>query len=316
MAKAQKKKWQIFSETASAKAKGVQDLARARFHRVFADLATILLSPWKFFKIFCFSIGLCVMAGSVALTLYVHRFFKSIPNVEKLTTDDLQRMGEAVVNRRLETKGKRYKWVKMKEINRELLFSIVISEDSTFFEHGGFNLEAMIDSVAENIKERRPAYGASTISQQVAKNLFLTSEKTILRKLQEAILTNKLEAKFSKNEILEVYLNIAEFGPDIFGINAASHHFFKQNPSEVNAAQGALLAQMLPSPRRHYFQIFENKNLTRAKRKRIDRVLRDMLYQEYITEKQYREYVRYRYFEEVTPRSLARSRRAPPAMAN
>ncbi len=204
----------------------------------------------------------------------------------------------------------------MKEINRELLFSIVISEDSTFFEHGGFNLEAMIDSVAENIKERRPAYGASTITQQVAKNLFLTNEKTILRKLQEAILTNKLEAKFSKNEILEVYLNIAEFGPDIFGINAASHHFFKLNPSEVNAAQGALLAQMLPSPRRHYFQIFENKNLTRAKRKRIDRILRDMLYQEYITEKQYREYVRYRYFEEGTPRSLARSRRAPPAIAN
>jgi monofunctional glycosyltransferase len=302
-------KWRVFSEGASAKARDMRDRTKLRFQTLLSDTLAILLSPWKFFKVFCFSIGLCVLCGGAALTWYVHKFFQAIPNVGALTADDLQRKGEAVVNRRLETKGKRYKWVKMKDISRELVFSIVISEDATFFEHGGFNLEAMIDSIAENIKERRPAYGASTITQQVAKNLFLTGEKTILRKVQEAILTNALEAKFSKNDLLEIYLNIAEFGPDIFGVNAASHHFFKQTPADINAAQGAFLAQMLPSPRRHYFQIFENKNLTRAKRKRIDRILRDMLYQEYITEKQYRDYVRYRYFDEVTPRSLARSRR-------
>jgi len=304
--------WNIFGAGASAKVKRVRERTRERATQLLGDGLGILLSPWKFFKVFCFSIGLCVLAGGVGAGWYVHSFFKSIPNVDKLTVDDLQRMGEAVVQKRLENKTKRYKWTRIKDINRELLFSLVLSEDATFFEHNGFNLEAMIDSVAENIKERRPAYGASTITQQLAKNLFTTGEKTIWRKLQEAILTNKLEAKFTKNELLEVYLNIAEFGPDIYGVNAASHAFFKKNPIDVNAAQGALLAQMLPSPRRHYFQIYENKNLTRAKRRRIDRLLRDMLYQEYITEKQYREYVQYRYFDdEAGARSPAgRSRRS------
>lgn len=304
-----KKKFRIFSEAASTGAKSVREKARLRIHGFWSELLGVLLSPWRFFKIFCFTVGLCVLCGGVVVSVYVNRFFQAIPKVEKLTTDDLQKMGEAVVHRRLEIKSKHYKWVKIKDVSRELLFSIVLSEDATFFEHSGFNLDAMIDSLAENIKERRSAYGASTISQQIAKNLFLTNEKTILRKLQEAIVTNKLESRFSKNELLEIYLNVAEFGPDIFGVNAAARHFFKQAPSELNAAQGAFLAQMLPSPRRHYFQIFENKNLTRAKRRRIDRLLRDMLYQEYITEKQYRDYLKYRYFDEVTPRSLAKSRR-------
>lgn len=292
------KRWKLLSEGATAKAGDIRRRMHERSHKLIGDAMGILLSPWKFFKIFCFTIGFAVLAGGAGVAWYVHNFFKSIPTLDKVTIDDLQAKGEALVAKRLEIKGKRYKWVKIKDISRELLFSLVLSEDATFFEHNGFNLDAMIDSVAENIKERRPAYGASTITQQLAKNLFTTGEKTIWRKLQEALLTNKLEEKFTKNELLEVYLNIAEFGPDIYGVNAAAHTFFKRNPSEINAAQGALLAQMLPSPRRHYFQIYENKNLTRAKRKRIDRLLRDMLYQEYITEKQYREYVNYRYFDD------------------
>src|SRR5690606_22251702 len=115
------------------------------------------------------------------------------------------------VNARLEDKRKRYKWVPMKKIHRDLVFSIVVSEDATFFEHNGFNFEAMVDSLAENIKERKAAYGASTISQQVVKNVFLTSEKTLFRKLKEALITHQMERRFSKNEILEIYLNIAEF---------------------------------------------------------------------------------------------------------
>src|SRR4051812_6410003 len=96
------KKWQVFSAGATAKAKDVRERARLRFQNLLTELFGILLSPWKFFKIFCFSIGLAVMAGSVTVSLYVHRFFKSIPNLDQVTPDDLQHLGENLVTRKLE----------------------------------------------------------------------------------------------------------------------------------------------------------------------------------------------------------------------
>src|SRR5690606_7712117 len=98
------------------------------------------------------------------------------------------------------------------------------------------------------------------------------------------------------NQIIEIYLNLAEFGPDIFGVRAASHHFFGKSPGKINAAEGAFMALMLPSPRKNHYAIFQNHNLTRAKRKRIRRVLRDMMYSEFISPEQYRRYLRYDYF--------------------
>lgn len=266
----------------------------------------VLTTPWRVFKTLVFLLGLSVM-GSLAVAYFVTaNFFQSLPNTDKMTLNDLKtqavkRMEAKVVNKRY-----RHRWVPLKDISRDLLFSIVMSEDSTFFEHNGFNFDAMVDSLAENLRERRNAFGASTISQQVVKNLFLDSDKSYKRKLKEFFVTRALEAKFSKNEILEVYLNIAEFGPDIYGVAAASDIYFRKRPIDMNAAEGALLAVLLPSPKRFYYAIVENRNISKQKRKRLERILRDMYYEEFISEADYQKYVRYDYLSRIPNRSPAR----------
>lgn len=213
-----------------------------------------------------------------------------------MTFEQLQAIGTERTLQRLENPKSFYRWTSIRDTSRALLYSVVSSEDSTFFDHDGFNFEAILDSLAENIRDRKNTFGASTISQQVAKNLFLTSEKSWIRKAKEFFITRALERTLKKNEILELYLNIAEFGPDMYGIAAASKAYFGLNPDEINAAEGSFIALMLPSPKRYYFSIFENQNLTRAKRRRLERVLRGMLYEELITEVQYRGFVQYDYF--------------------
>lgn len=296
MARKAKQRFLEWKEVAARHADEVRALTRTRAHEGLDRMLTILLSPWKLFKIFCFSVGLLVLLLSVGLGFSVYNFFNSLPDLDRMTFEDFQEAADARVLAKLENKKKKFRWVPMKKINRDLLFAIVVSEDATFFEHGGFNFEAMVDSLAENIKERRAAYGASTISQQVVKNVFLSNEKTIYRKLKEALITYQLERRFSKNEILEVYLNIAEIGPDIFGVNAASYKMFGKSPAKINAAEGAFMALMLPSPRRRYYTIYENQRLSRTKRRHIDRVLRDMYYTEFITDKEYTRYRRWKYF--------------------
>jgi monofunctional biosynthetic peptidoglycan transglycosylase len=238
----------------------------------------------------------------------VSHFFRSLPPVDTMDFATLRKITESRVAAKLPSGAPPLRWTELSQVSRAGLYAIVLSEDATFFEHDGINVDAMLDSLAENLKERRAAYGASTITQQVAKNLFLTSEKSFTRKLKELFVTAALERHFTKNQILEAYFNVAEFGPDLYGIDAAARHFFKVRPDALNAAQGAFLALMLPSPRRNYFSIWQNRNLTRVKRRRIDRVLRDMLYEEYLTEAQFREMLRFNYFPQDSARRATASR--------
>ena len=192
---------------------------------------------------------------------------------------------------------RRYRWIAIDEVSRDLLYSVVLAEDAEFFEHEGVAFDALLNSLADNIKRRKIESGGSTITQQTVKNVFLTNERTLLRKLKELLIARDIEEKLSKNEILEVYLNIAEFGPDIIGVNSASHKYFQKTPNEINAAEGAFLALLLPSPRRLAYSMVENKNLTKAHRNKIRRILGDMLHNEYISLKQYQEYLQYDYFD-------------------
>lgn len=275
-----------------------------------APFVRAVVLPWRLFKVLTFCLGLIVMAAGGATYVYVNAFVRSFPDVEHMTMKDLQELGHKRVDERLVNKRAYYHWVELNEISRGCLYSIVTSEDATFFEHDGFNYDAIMDSLAENIRERKPAFGASTISQQVVKNLFLGNEKTLVRKFREFLITRAVERHFTKNQILEAYLNVAEFGPDIFGVDAAARHFFGRPPVELNAAQGAFLGLMLPSPRRNYFSIWQNKNLTKVKHRRLERVLRDMLYEEYITEAQYHQYTKFHFFPEKGNRMPAHARRA------
>lgn len=303
-----KDKFKAIRERAAVMTGALRDHTHARAHGLVESFLKVALSPWRVFKVICFTIGFVTLCAAAAFLIYFYNFFDSLPKIDRMTFDDFKASANQYITHKLENKGKHFRWVPINKMSRELVFSIVLSEDATFFEHDGFNVSAIADAMAENLKERKFAFGGSTISQQVVKNVFLDERKTLSRKIQELLITWKVEEHFSKNEILEVYLNIAEFGPDIFGVNAASNRFFKRIPSEVNAAEGAFMALMLPSPRRFYFSIIENKNLTQKKRKKIDRILRDMFYNEFITAEQYQKYIRYRFFDELG-RMPARSHR-------
>jgi len=267
--------------------------------RFYEKTIYIALSPYRLFKFICFSVGLITLLVGTFLSAYTYSFFHELPDFDKLGFESLKKLAVKRVEKKLENKKRFVRWVPLRNVSRDLVYSIVMSEDGHFFEHNGLNYDAILDSIAHNLKKREVVSGASTISQQVVKNLYFTNTKTISRKFKELITTRELERKFSKNKILEIYLNIAEFGPDIYGVHRAAYHFFGKSPKKINAAEGVFLALMLPSPRRNYYSIFQNKNLTYKKKKKIKRVLRDMLYQEFISPKQYRNYTRYHYFKKM-----------------
>jgi monofunctional biosynthetic peptidoglycan transglycosylase len=160
---------------------------------------------------------------------------------------------EAGLERLQEKKGPeaelRQKWVEYKRISIHLKRAVVAAEDSKFLAHEGFDWEAMEKAVQKNIKKGRFAAGGSTISQQLAKNLFLSPSKNPLRKAQEAIITVMIEQLWSKRRILEVYLNVIEWGNGIYGAEAASRRYFKTSASGLGPGQAALLAAMIPNPR-------------------------------------------------------------------
>lgn len=143
----------------------------------------------------------------------------------------------------------RYQWVGFDRISPAMALAVIAAEDQRFPEHWGFDFNAIERAVEYNSQSRK-VRGASTISQQTAKNLFLWSGRSYLRKGLEAGLTLCLEALWPKERVLEVYLNIAEFGDGIYGVHAASARFFGTTPDRLTSREAALLAAVLPSPRR------------------------------------------------------------------
>ncbi len=143
----------------------------------------------------------------------------------------------------------RYRWVDMGSISPYAPLAVIASEDQKFFNHRGFDFDA-IEKAWEHNQQQKRVHGASTISQQVAKNLYLWPGRSFLRKGVEAYFTVLLEGLWSKRRILEVYLNVAEFGPGIFGVEAASQAYFHKPAARLNSAEAARLAAILPSPLR------------------------------------------------------------------
>lgn len=144
----------------------------------------------------------------------------------------------------------RFDWVDREHIAAAMLLAAVAAEDQHFPTHWGFDLDAIADAVSERGEGGR-VRGASTISQQVAKNLFLWSGRSWVRKGLEAYLTVVIEALWPKRRILEMYVNIAQFGDTIFGVGAASREYFDKPPAHLSAREAALLAAVLPNPVRY-----------------------------------------------------------------
>jgi monofunctional biosynthetic peptidoglycan transglycosylase len=140
-------------------------------------------------------------------------------------------------------------WVAWPRISPEMKLAVVASEDQKFPTHHGFDFEAIDKAIEHNEKHRR-VRGASTISQQTAKNLFLWSGRSYVRKGLEAYFTVLLETLWPKHRILEMYLNIARFGPDVYGVEEAAHRYFGKPAAQLDAHEAALLAAVLPNPER------------------------------------------------------------------
>ena len=142
----------------------------------------------------------------------------------------------------------RYRWRYLDEISPWLPMSMIAAEDQKFFDHDGFDVQAIDKAIVSNSRGRR-VRGASTISQQVAKNLFLWGGRNYLRKGLEAWYTVLIEAMWPKRRIIEVYVNVAEFGDGVYGAEAASQAYFRKPSSRLTPAESAHLAAVLPSPR-------------------------------------------------------------------
>ena len=147
------------------------------------------------------------------------------------------------------TRPVQYRWVDWPQISPQLAVAVIAAEDQKFPQHNGFDLESINDALEDRERGRR-VRGASTISQQVAKNLFLWSGQSWIRKGLEVYFTVLIETLWPKQRILEVYLNIAEFGPGVFGVGAASEAYFGKRAARLSAGDAALLAAVLPSPKR------------------------------------------------------------------
>lgn len=144
----------------------------------------------------------------------------------------------------------RHRWVDYERISPHLKQAVIAAEDDKFIDHEGFDWEGIQKAIEKNQKRGKVVAGGSTISQQLAKNLFLSADKTPWRKAQEALITVWLELLWDKRRILEVYLNVVEWGEGVFGAEAAARRYFGVGAGQLSAAQAARLAVMLPAPRR------------------------------------------------------------------
>ncbi len=180
-------------------------------------------------------------------------------------------------------------WVPMSDISNSLIDAVITAEDDTFFEHTGFNYKEMWNAFNEDIKKGKFVRGGSTISQQLAKNVFLYKKKTIERKIKEVFLTYQIEKLIPKKRILELYLNEVEWGDGLYGIEAASRFYFDKHGYEINLSESAILASMLPNPK--YFDPY--KRLSRVI-KRQQRILQLMLEAKKITKEEYEDALRYK----------------------
>ena len=140
-------------------------------------------------------------------------------------------------------------WVPYERISPHLKRAIIAAEDAKFVDHEGFDWEGMQKAIEKNQKRGRTVAGGSTISQQLAKNLFLTPTKSYFRKVEEAIITLMLEGLWSKRRIFEVYLNVIEWGNGVFGAQAAARHYYNTSAAQLGPEQAARLAGMVPNPR-------------------------------------------------------------------
>ncbi|HQB37994.1 MAG TPA: biosynthetic peptidoglycan transglycosylase [Deltaproteobacteria bacterium] len=179
---------------------------------------------------------------------------------------------------------KNRRWSPSGSIPPEMKWAVILAEDSNFYKHEGIDVKAIKQAIKYDLEKKSFKRGASTITQQAAKNLFLSREKTVTRKLKEVYLAWRMEQELTKGRIIELYLNVVELGPMVYGINHGARYYFGKHVSALTPRECAFLASMLPGPRVAYNPY---KNLRRVV-KRSDMILKLMRQRGVITEDEYR----------------------------
>lgn len=222
-----------------------------------------------------------------ALVAYSAYFYLTLPDVSYLEKEN-PKTTAIIEQRKSEAKSEgrklkiRQQWVGYGAIPKLLKNAVLISEDAAFYEHEGIDYFELKESIKRNLKEGKPARGGSTITQQLAKNLFLSTNKSYLRKLKEFFIAKRLEKHLSKDRILHLYLNIIEFGKGIFGVGAASQYYFGKPVSNLNLSEIIRLVSVIPKP----LKVTPTSNSPYLKwRARL--LLVRMIGHRYITESQY-----------------------------
>lgn len=203
----------------------------------------------RFLKKAVFAVIALVAALSILYIVF-------IPDVSKLKTENPKKTSFMEYREKeCAEKGRKIKisqiWMPLSRISPYLIKAVLIAEDDKFYRHEGFDYEALQKAVEKDIKAKKFKFGGSTISQQLAKNLYLSPSKNPLRKINEAVITWRMEKALSKKRILEIYLNVVEWGEGIFGVEAATRHYFGKPASELKPEEAARLAAVLPNPRKY-----------------------------------------------------------------
>lgn len=159
----------------------------------------------------------------------------------------------------------KHRWLPYDQISPNLKRALITSEDAKFLDHDGFDWEGIQTAWEKNLKKGKIVAGGSTISQQLAKNLFLSGRKTPWRKLEEAAITVMMEQMMSKRRIFEIYLNVIEWGNGVFGAEAASRHYYKKSARYLSAAESAKLAAMVPNPRYYDKNRYDRRLLRKSR---------------------------------------------------
>ncbi len=195
-------------------------------------------------------IGIVILSVLVVAGFY---FYLSLPDVSGLKTKNprttalmLQRYREA---KKTDHKFRiRQQWIDFKAIPKLLRETVRIAEDASFYQHRGIDFAELKEAIKKNWQNREYTRGASTITQQLAKNLYLSTEKSVIRKIKELLITVRLEGNLKKDRIFTIYLNVIEWGPGVFGVEAASQYYFHKTVSQLNLEEMVRLVAVIPQP--------------------------------------------------------------------
>jgi monofunctional biosynthetic peptidoglycan transglycosylase len=210
------------------------------------------MNIWRVFKkkkLWLWGIFALIILG-VGLVVYT---FLTLPDVAYLKTHDPDRTALMEIRmNQAEKEGKkldvRYSWISFSQIPQLLKNTVRIAEDAGFYWHSGVDMGELKEAIKRNIQEKKFARGGSTITQQLAKNLYLSPKKSIFRKIKEILIAKKLEKALSKDRIFELYLNVIELGPGVFGVQAASRYYFGFSVDALSLEEVVRLVAVLPRP--------------------------------------------------------------------